>query len=197
MLLSYVASCLVLITFASSLTYTVRSDKPRTTFVIMSYVLNPDAGTNSFLCWMKQRCKTSSLTLQQGAPCYKTLWMLIQTLKELSVAIDSDPLARGNGRRSSVYIGNILVALRDNPNNASNKALVIPDGTPLLPSQHAVTLKSTVFPYLFPDGTGAFQHLKDSTETMAIYIKYRMQCFLTPFTLFKPYLLIMMIKTSR
>ena len=110
--------------------------------------------------------------------------------KQLSAAIDPDPLARGNTRRSSVYnIGNL--ALRDNPNNASNKVLVRPDGTPLLPSQHAVTLESAVFPYLFPSGTGAFQHLKDSTETMPTYLKYRMQSFFTPFTLFKPYLLIM------
>ena len=80
---------------------------------------------------------------------------------------------------------------RDNPNKASNKVLVRPDGTPLLPSQHGVTLESAVFPYLFPDGTGAYQHLKDGTETLATYLKYRMQSFFTPFTLFKPYLLIM------
>ena len=154
----------------------------------MSYVLNPDAGTDSLPVLDGTAVQGIVADAVARGPLLQDA--LDAHPKQLSVAIDADPLAGANGRRSSVYnIGNL--ALRDNPNNATNKVLVRPDGTPLLPSQHAVTLESAVFPYLFPAGTGAFQHLKDSPETLASYLKYRMQSFYTPFTLFKPYLLVM------
>ena len=110
--------------------------------------------------------------------------------KQLSVAIDPDPVVGGNGRKSSVYhVGSL--ALRDNPEEATNKLLVRADGTPLLPTQCEVTLESALFPYLFPAGEGFFQQVKDGKDTLASYLVSRMRSFFSPFTLFKPYLLMM------
>jgi hypothetical protein len=111
--------------------------------------------------------------------------------RQLGVSIDPHPVPGSNGRKNSVYnVGNLV--LRDNPEEASNKLLVRADGTPLLQSTvNSMTLESSIFPYLFPNGTGPFQHMLNNPDTLASYLKWRMNSFFTAFTLFKPYLLMM------
>jgi hypothetical protein len=111
--------------------------------------------------------------------------------KLLSIVVDSNPLAGGNGRKSSVYhVGNLV--LRDNQGQGSNRLLVRSDGTQLISGANLpVTLEMALFPYLFPNGTGAYQHTSNAIESLAAYLMFRMKCFFSPWTLFKPYLLMM------
>ena len=50
-----------------------------------------------------------------------------------------------------------------------------------------MTLESTLFPFLFPHGIGAY----DGRTTLSEYMKYRMSTLFSPFILYKPYLLYM------
>ena len=50
-----------------------------------------------------------------------------------------------------------------------------------------VTLELVLFPFLFPSGNGAY----DGAISMQEYLKYRMTCLFSPFTLYKSYLLLM------
>ena len=51
----------------------------------------------------------------------------------------------------------------------------------------AMTLESTLFPFLFPHGHGAY----DGRTTLSEYLIYRITTLFSPFTLYKPYLLYM------
>ena len=159
---------------------------------IVSHVFNPyfdaNAGTNSLPVLDGETVNSIIANAAARGPLMQDEINAVP--KQLNVAIDPDPMVGGNGRKTSVYnVGNI--SLRANPEKATNKLLVRPDGTPLLPTESAVTLESAIFPYLFPDGQGAFQHIKDNKETLASYLAWRMKSMFTAFTLFKPYLLIM------
>jgi hypothetical protein len=57
------------------------------------------------------------------------------------------------------------------------------DGVPM-------TCESSLFPFLFPDGTGAFCKDKHG-DTLSTYLHHRMSTMFSPWTLYKPYLLIM------
>ena len=50
-----------------------------------------------------------------------------------------------------------------------------------------LTLKNTLFPFLFPHGHSVY----DGRVTFFEYLKYRMETMFTSFTLYKPYLLYM------
>ncbi len=48
-----------------------------------------------------------------------------------------------------------------------------------------ITLETTLFPFLFPQGEGAY----DGRISLNDYFKYRMSMLFFPFTLYEPYLL--------
>ena len=50
-----------------------------------------------------------------------------------------------------------------------------------------MTLETTLFPFLFPHGHGAY----DGRTTLSEYLIYRITTLFSPFTLYKPYLLYM------
>ncbi len=50
-----------------------------------------------------------------------------------------------------------------------------------------ITLETTLFPFLFPQGEGAY----DGRISLNDYFKYRMSMLFFPFTLYEPYLLFM------
>ena len=52
-----------------------------------------------------------------------------------------------------------------------------------------MTSETSMFPFLFPKGTGAFN--KIGTDTLSLYLHRRIACLFSPWTLHKPYLLIM------
>ncbi len=53
-----------------------------------------------------------------------------------------------------------------------------------------MTCEAAVFPFLFPQGKGMY--IKEpSTPPLSVYLHYRMLELFSPFTLYKPYLLVM------
>ena len=50
-----------------------------------------------------------------------------------------------------------------------------------------LTIEAALFPMLFPFGHGSYS----GAGTLAQYLRYRLSCLFSPFTLFKPYLLLM------
>ncbi len=77
---------------------------------------------------------------------------------------------------------------------AGPQVTILPDGSTapssaqLVDSDLAITAELALFPYLFPFGTGSFTGL---TMTLAQYLEYRSRCFMSVWTLTKPYLLLM------
>lgn len=52
-----------------------------------------------------------------------------------------------------------------------------------------LTAESANFPHLFPDGVGMFQQI-GASSSLVNYLRYRMACAFSPFTMYKPYLLV-------
>jgi hypothetical protein len=71
-------------------------------------------------------------------------------------------------------------------------------GAPANANAHAnglsLSTEAALFPHLFPHGSGFWLKSHDKAEpfpTLEAYLKYRCQCLFSPFTLYKPYLLLM------
>ena len=54
----------------------------------------------------------------------------------------------------------------------------------------AISCEAAMFPFLFPQGTGWFDKAS-TTDTFVTYLRYRMSCLFSCYTLYKPYLLLM------
>lgn len=121
--------------------------------------------------------------------------------------IQRGPLAGEAGRDYYNYLSTLTLLNRSAPKSKSQiyhageltlRSLdlskrvlrVLPDGLPVPGSDAAlkkITLERAMFPFLFLHGEGSFKE----GELLTLYCQRRCNAWLTPFTLYKPYLLLM------
>jgi len=105
----------------------------------------------------------------------------------MSIVVDVEPIQVLSQRQSGVYVGG-SIQLR---NTLQTKSVYMrPDGTALLQSDKLISMESALLPYMFPYGTGSYV-TPSKTFTFPDYLRFRMKTLFSPWTLVKPYLLLM------
>jgi hypothetical protein len=104
------------------------------------------------------------------------------TVESLSLLLNVGEKEPANHNKDYFFVGNLISRI----NLKTEQLHVRPYQlrTALGPN---ITLEVAFFPFLFPQGNGAY----DRRISIHNYLKYRMTCLFSPFTMYKPYLLLM------
>lgn len=100
----------------------------------------------------------------------------------IGLAVDADP--RPPASRHTPYV---VANLHRRHDNGVEQLLVASDGLGYMGNDNAVTAEAALFPFLFPLARGMYR----GVARLTAYVKYRMSCLFTAFTLFKSYPLLM------
>ena len=103
------------------------------------------------------------------------------SVEKLSILLNVGRSVQGNVLKDFYVIGSV----RDRAERRSSMLLVNKKG--MQGVSNNITLELALFPFLFPSGNGAY----DGKISLQEYLRYRMTCLFSPFTLYKPYLLLM------
>ena len=103
------------------------------------------------------------------------------SVEKLSILLNVGRSVQGNVSKDFYVIGSV----RDRAKRRSSMLLVNKKG--MQGVSNNITLELALFPFLFPSGNGAY----DGEISLQEYLRYRMTCLFSPFTLYKPYLLLM------
>ena len=103
------------------------------------------------------------------------------SVENLSILLNMGRISQGNVSKDFYVVGNI----RDRPQRRCSLLSVNKKG--MQGGRGNVTLELALFPFLFPSSNSAY----DGATSIQEYLKYRMTCLFSPFTLYKPYLLLM------
>ena len=120
--------------------------------------------------------------VQDRAPMAEEMLMAHQGKQGLGIIVDAD--VNVLAKPYSVFkVGNVV-----NRHHGTNiPAYVQVDGSPVLSGDDSLSIEMALFPYLFPKGAGYLR----STMHLGQYLKWRMTCLFSIFTMCKIYPLMM------
>jgi hypothetical protein len=104
------------------------------------------------------------------------------TVESLSILLNVSEKEPSSYNKDYYFVGNLT-----NRINLKIESLLVRPYQLHIAHGPNISLELALFPFLFPQGNGAYDGLISIHE----YLKYKMNCLFSPFILYKPYLLLM------